>query len=705
MSRFESGVRFGLLVAACAAAAAGGPATAASGSQLPARRGYEMVSEPDKNGGDVFIVRQAVRAADDGSAATFDSVVASADPQGTGTVSEFVSRRTGSPGTRGWAAHAILPRQPAMNFAIVFSGLAPLYQNEFSADLSKGVVLAWSPLTDAPNVATATNLYLRTDLLQPGPGTYTLVTDCPLCSSPLPSTTFISGSLRPRYVGASSDFGHLLFESKLPLAAGADGSSSQLFEWDHAVVRLAGVLPDGTPAGGSTAGGIKNVPVGTRLSERSISADGSKIFFTDLTTHNLYMRVAGTETVQLNASERSVADAPQGAQFQDASTDGSRVFFTSQEALTDDAAVNNARKLYMYDTTKPASDPHNLVYVSAGDSPGNSDNDVVGVIGASADGSTVYFLDSEQLVTGKPGPTELALFGWHDGTLSYVAPVRNVDGAELTRDSNNTKQTQVAANGDLLFSLRSSIGPTGYNQTGCGSEFGACRELYLYHLGSPLPSCVSCDPSGAPPVSDATTALVSTGGNAGVITNETRAITDDGSHVFFSTADALVPEDVNGVSDAYEYDANIGQVHLISSGTDTAPSYFVDATPSGHDVFFYTRERLVGWDVDQSYDLYDARVDGGFPDPPPAPPVCAGDRCQGAATLAPSDVTPGSETFVGSGNVVAVPPTRAKPRPKPRHCPRGHVRRRVRGHVKCVKRRPARKARKAGHSASKGARR
>ena len=49
---------------------------------------------------------------------------------------------------------------------------------------------------------------------------------------------------------------------------------------------------------------------------------------------------------------------------------------------------------------------------------------------------------------------------------------------------------------------------------------------------------------------------------------------------------------------------------------------------SGRDVFFTTADQLVGQDTDTDIDIYDARVDGGFP-APALSPSCSGDACQG----------------------------------------------------------------------------
>ena len=47
---------------------------------------------------------------------------------------------------------------------------------------------------------------------------------------------------------------------------------------------------------------------------------------------------------------------------------------------------------------------------------------------------------------------------------------------------------------------------------------------------------------------------------------------------------------------------------LISSGTSTQESAFLDASESGEDAFFLTSQPLVGQDQDNDFDVYDARV-------------------------------------------------------------------------------------------------
>jgi hypothetical protein len=118
--------------------------------------------------------------------------------------------------------------------------------------------------------------------------------------------------------------------------------------------------------------------------------------------------------------------------------------------------------------------------------------------------------------------------------------------------------------------------------------------------------------------------------------------------VFFDTQDALLPADTNGNhEDVYEYVA--GHLHLLSPGTTSDNAWFVNATPSGSDVFILTSQQLLPQDGDTSPDLYDARVAGGFPYTPPPPP-CSGDACRPAVGAAPPPPLAATVAFFGPGN-------------------------------------------------------
>jgi hypothetical protein len=106
---------------------------------------------------------------------------------------------------------------------------------------------------------------------------------------------------------------------------------------------------------------------------------------------------------------------------------------------------------------------------------------------------------------------------------------------------------------------------------------------------------------------------------------------------------------------------------LISSGTSSEESAFLDASASGEDVFFLTAAKLVGSDTDTALDVYDAHVcTVAVPCPSgvvSVPPSCTtADSCRTAPAPQPEIFgAPASATFTGAGNVT--PPV--KPAAKP----------------------------------------
>jgi hypothetical protein len=80
----------------------------------------------------------------------------------------------------------------------------------------------------------------------------------------------------------------------------------------------------------------------------------------------------------------------------------------------------------------------------------------------------------------------------------------------------------------------------------------------------------------------------------------------------------------------------------------------LDAT--GGDMFFNTADPLLARDVDTQFDLYDARVGGGFP-APGAPAGCEGEACQGAPLVQPSSGVPGTSSVLGGTNVPPLSPS------------------------------------------------
>ena len=188
----------------------------------------------------------------------------------------------------------------------------------------------------------------------------------------------------------------------------------------------------------------------------------------------------------------------------------------------------------------------------------------------------------------------------------------------------------------------------------------------------------------------------------------TRAVTEDGSRIVFTTSSPLSPEATNDQPNVYEWheqapDAE-GSVSLVSTGKGEGAAGDPMITPSGRDIFFSTTQGLVSQDTDGLADLYDARLGGGFPPQPAAPQPCEGDACQGPLTNPAPLLVPGS---VSQAPGEDLPPPASdpaiKPKPKtrsPARCKRGYRRGR---HGPCLK--VKKKARQAtsGHADEGGA--
>jgi hypothetical protein len=350
------------------------PAAAARAEPPPARA-WELVSPSEKGGNDVIAETSRTHAAASAApglptAVAFASLGGFADAIGGGIATEYLAQRTAQPGTSGWSTHAITPPQEPLSVSAAAGQLDPVYE-AFAPDLTRAVFRAWSPVTDAPDVTEVENLYAREDLRTPGAGAYRLLTDAPAPLAPI-----IEGRQRPFLAAATDDLAHVLLESRLPLTADTAGGNPALFKADGGSLRLL------APAGDCPGARIPDQPcsaaglgaTGLHLTGDTLSADGSRVVLTSPVSSSgnvvggaspsrLYqLDDHGTTTTaddaltQLNASELTVPESPQPASFQAASADGARVWFTSAERLTDDAAPGGG--LYLWEREAGGPRPH-----------------------------------------------------------------------------------------------------------------------------------------------------------------------------------------------------------------------------------------------------------------------------------------------------------------------------------------------------------
>jgi hypothetical protein len=204
-----------------------------------------------------------------------------------------------------------------------------------------------------------------------------------------------------------------------------------------------------------------------------------------------------------------------------------------------------------------------------------------------------------------------------------------------------------------------------------GGNRSGDEEVYVYEADNARLTCVSCSASGEQPPT-------TTEGAAGFLRisyDETylpRPISDEGGkvRVFFDSAVPLVPQDTNGVQDVYEWEDGgrgscqvaSGCTYLLTGGSNHTDSWLLDASENGNDVFLVTRAQLTPEDDNESFNLFDARVDGVSPVTPPA---CTGTGCQGVPESPPVFATPPSVTFAGVGNFASPVTTVVKAKAKP----------------------------------------
>jgi hypothetical protein len=560
---------------------------AVSRAVLPDQRGWEMVSPVDKNGGQVDgpggIAGGGVLQAAIGGGAVSYSSAASFGPEATGAppASQYVSAR----GEGAWATKNITTAVTSGSYGIVDEGVP--YQL-FSPDLSRallfdgkhcrgeasgcGVANPPLPGTDAPTGFQ--NYYLWE-----GGSFEALIGVGDIAGHGLEASTF-----DVRLAGASPELGTVLLSSCSPLTPGAaDGcgaTKANLYRWTH--------------SGGLS---LVNATPGAQLAAQSgaVSADGEEIYWLNTNNGNLYLSDAGAVS-QVDSA------AGGGGTFQTASADGSVAYFTKSGHLWRYAAG-------------AATDL----------TPGGG---VLGVLGASTDGLVVYYQDGSGLQR------------WEGGSTTQVAP--GAEAAEAGAYPPATGKARVSADGTkLLFVSKEQL--TGYDNTDQNTGLPD-SEVFLYDSSGPGLACVSCNRGSKAPIGPSTIPGAVANGTApgSLAVFKPRVLSSSGKRVFFDSADALVSSDSNanpvsglGVTDVYEWEAE-GEgscvagsescLAILSNGALPQGASFVDASSDGADAFFLTASSLVKSDPG-SQDVYDARVNGGFPVVPPTIP-CEGDACQ-----------------------------------------------------------------------------
>ena len=690
---------------------------------LPECRAYEMVSPLEKQQHDALPIVAAlpVSVSPDGSAVQWSSQGAYAGAENyhvpTDTPSNpYVAQRTAS----GWVTRSGYPPSS------LIEGPASAFQSAgvYSTDLSREAVCGTVVSTGGLNGPTS-----RCALRQPD-GSW----------ASTPEYTELTGQefSENRTVGASSrTVEDVVFngEAGAPFLSSDTSSNAHacnitgycrgIYEMagvgtDSPELRLVNVDSTGNMIDPENPSGLGAIGDGSSVDEKNayqaISADGSAIFFTatpnasngfgsSANVQTIFARVDGTSTVDVSNPSppectRCTQEAEEGkpesseakpAEYQGASADGSKVFFTTTQQLVN-GDTDSTNDLYEYDFHNPPS--HRITQVSGGglgDVTPGAGAEVQGVVSVSEDGSHVYFVASGVLTTLPNGLGQTASQGSHNlytydtdtGETKFVATLLESDKPLWEFSLTERRLAQTTPDGRYLvfdsFTKLITAGPE--------ADTSGAQQVYRYDFQTGKLIRVSIGHegfanNGNTPGVGAVIGIpdILSEGASPTANDRNRSISGNGEVIVFVTAEQLQSTDIAGGSNksctsgildggagCEVYAWHNGSVNMISDGQDPAGALYAGMSATGSDVFFQTRTQLVGQDTDTLGDIYDARIGGGFPAPTPEP-SCSGEACQGASSGPPSFSASGSSTVTAGGNLTpgstSFPPPE-EPKPKP----------------------------------------
>ena len=300
------------------------------------------------------------------------------------------------------------------------------------------------------------------------------------------------------------------------------------------------------------------------------------------------------------------------------SDDGARVFFETPQPLV--GADTDA-----WDDLYERADGQTTL-ISTGPDGGNGDFNVF-FSGASNDGTRVYFVTQERLVSTDTddvddiyeragGQTTLISTGPDGGNGDFGARLVG-DSLDGTRILFETEESLVSADTDDFDDVyERANGQTTLISTGPDGGNGDFPAFEAEHSDDGTrvffqteESLVSADTDTQLDVyerANGETTLLSTGPNDGDFYSEYAGDSDDGTAVFFETNAPLASADTDEMQDVYVRAG--GQTTLLSTGpaggNGEFEAYFHDDSADGAEIVFETAESLVSADTDAEPDLY-----------------------------------------------------------------------------------------------------
>jgi hypothetical protein len=594
---------------------------------LPDQRGYELVNEPDKLGSSV----SGATLSNDGQRVMYVLLSGGAESP-SGALSLVNATREQS----GWKRESALPPSDQL--------LAPMYSWPLAhtPDLSQII-------SSAGDSNTLRALSTAQTLVRLGNGSQQALATMPAGRNDVFDQ-----------VSMSDDGVHVFVNSLEPFDPN-DLGNGNVYDIGSGTPVLVSRLPGGSvpacgvPTGGRNAGFAGKDNNATPM-QHWISTDGTRVIFrsegdTCGDPRQIYMRDtrAGRTTL---ISGAPTSGSPADAFFVQATPDLSAVLFLSAANLVA-GDTNDLNDLYRW--TAATGDQCITCIVPAATVRAVN---LAPLVAAAQDLSRIYFVSREQLVPGEGTAGINNLYIWHVTPTSGPAGRIDYVSAGTDRFSSDPRLAgQITPDGRVLVFRASDPAMNGL--TDPPSDNGGFFQYYRYDDGNGSLTCVSCPASG-PAGQDVAQGLNQPVYN-GVVYN--RVLTDDGRMFFFRTTDPLVPQDVNGTDDIYEWEAQgtggcekaPGCVSLISDGVsvhDVLPDSIIGTSPTGSDFYFMSYSALTPDVADHANQLYDARIEGGIRFPTPTPP-CDSEQCQGQFAPPPPFSDPGSALTQGDDVVAA----------------------------------------------------
>jgi hypothetical protein len=384
-----------------------------------------------------------------------------------------------------------------------------------------------------------------------------------------PAITLIPTSWGGEFAGASDDGGRVFVVSSPPLTAEDTDAGRDIFEWSAGSFKLISTGPAST---GTSTHHAEYVDT---------SADGTRVFFqtrealvaadTD-NGYDVYERSGGvTKLLSIgpaggNAAIRVFPLAVRG--------DGDHVFFRTHEPLVAEDT----------DTVTDIYEHANGTTSIISDGPAPDSQQTAAFGGAPADGERAYVLTPEQLVA--EDTDAVADVYEHSGGVT-----RLIDTGPALVGGNGSFVGFSEAGDRLIFSTVAQM-------TAADTD----AQLDVYALEDGVWSLLSTGP---------------TGGNGNDLNDGAFSFAEsaDARRVFFRTAESLVPADQDSHVDLYE--SVSGATYLISIGPAGGNGAFdvdccsTQVADDGSIVYFETADQLTASDTDSVVDVYGAVVPAG----------------------------------------------------------------------------------------------